>query len=201
MTSRRVGFFASKNGSGMKAIGRAIADERLESKIVLLLTNNPDCGAENWASENEVPVAHIEGKPEDELADERCLTLLRQAGVDLIVLSGFLRKLGPRVLAEFSPNILNVHPALLPKFGGKGMYGAHVHRAVLAAGEPISGATVHIVDPNYDEGPVVARKEILVAADENPESLAGKVMVAEQKLLIEVLTDLENGLLTLQQFG
>ena len=195
---RRLAFFASKNGSGMKAVGQAIVGGRLRGEIGLLITNNPGCGAERWAVQAGIPVAYTEGNPDEASVDKRCRDLLLGAGVDLIVLSGFLRRLGPLVLAEFSPNILNVHPALLPKYGGKGMYGAHVHKAVLAAGESVSGATVHVVDPNYDEGPIVAQREVAVAPDESLEGLTAKVMAAEQELLIEVLGRIETGALSLR---
>lgn len=201
MKPRRIGFFASKNGSGMKAVGRAIADGRLQSEIVLLLTNNPGCAAEDWAIEHGIPVEHIGGNPEEADADMQCLAALAGVHVDLIILSGFLRKLGPKVLSVYSPGILNVHPALLPKYGGKGMYGAHVHRAVLAAGEPVSGASVHIVDPNYDEGPVVARKQVPVEDGETLDGLSEKVMQAERELLVDVIATLEAGSLDLGKFG
>ncbi|WP_298967005.1 formyltransferase family protein [uncultured Roseibium sp.] len=88
--------------------------------------------------------------------------------MDVIVLSGYLRKLGPRVLRHFRGSILNVHPSLLPKFGGKGMYGANVHRAVLCAGETESGATVHLVEAEYDSGKTICQKRISVAPDQTP---------------------------------
>jgi len=117
--------------------------------------------------------------------------------VDLVVLAGYMKKLGPRTLARFRGRIVNTHPALLPKFGGKGMYGIHVHRAVLAAGEAKTGASVHLVDEEYDTGRVVAQREVPVLAGDTPETLAERVQQHERALLIDVLTRVADGSLGL----
>jgi phosphoribosylglycinamide formyltransferase-1 len=110
-----------------------------------------------------------------------------------------MRKLGPRVLDRFRPSILNTHPALLPKYGGLGMYGSRVHKAILAAGEKQSGATVHIVDGTYDTGPILRQKAIAIAETETSESLAAKVKMVECDLLIEILMSIEDRSLNLRK--
>ena len=119
--------------------------------------------------------------------------LLLGAGVDLVILSGYLRKLGPKVLAAFGGRILNIHPALLPRHGGQGMYGRRVHEAVLAAGEPFTGASVHWVDHEYDHGEVLAQTRIPVDPGDTPETLEAKVMAAEPQLYIDVLRRITAG--------
>ena len=101
-----------------------------------------------------------------------------------------MRKIGPRTLRTFQSRILNTHPALLPKFGGQGMYGLQVHRAVLASGDAVTGASVHWVDDQYDAGPVIARREVAVHPGDTPETLAARVQVHERALLVEVLAAL-----------
>lgn len=108
-------------------------------------------------------------------------------GVDLVCLAGYLRLLPVEVLRAFPNRILNVHPALLPKFGGKGMYGNHVHQAVLAAGEKESGATVHLVTEHYDEGRILVQRRCLVLPDDSPESLAERVLAEEHRAYIEAI--------------
>ncbi|MEU2199274.1 formyltransferase family protein [Isoptericola sp. NPDC019482] len=103
------------------------------------------------------------------------------------VLAGYMKKLGPRALARYDGRILNTHPALLPEFGGAGMFGDHVHEAVLASGRPVSGATVHVVTADYDEGPVVAQAEVPVLPGDDVPALRARVQAAEKALLVEVL--------------
>jgi phosphoribosylglycinamide formyltransferase-1 len=115
----------------------------------------------------------------------------------LIVLSGYLRKLGPLTLSAYAGRLLNVHPALLPKFGGPGMYGRRVHEAVAAAGDRVSGATVHVVDEEYDHGPPVASIEVPLASGDDAAAIEAKVTAAEPGLLVDVLQRISRGALTL----
>src|SRR5690606_22036038 len=108
--------------------------------------------------------------------------VLAEHGIELIVLAGYLRQVPDEVVAAYRGRILNVHPALLPGFGGKGMYGMHVHRAVLAAGVRVSGATVHLVDERYDEGPILAQWPVPVLPGDTPETLAARVLRVEHLL-------------------
>jgi len=115
------------------------------------------------------------------------------ARCDLVVLAGFMKMIGPRVLHAFRDRIVNIHPALLPRHGGKGMYGMHVHRAVIASGDRVSGVTVHLVDEEYDHGRVLAQMEIPVVPDDSPESLADRVLKKEHQFLPEVLGRIVKG--------
>ncbi|MEA2757723.1 MAG: phosphoribosylglycinamide formyltransferase 1, partial [Methylobacteriaceae bacterium] len=122
---------------------------------------------------------------------------LTHAAVDLVILSGYLRKLGPAILAAFDGRILNVHPALLPKFGGKGMYGARVHEAVLAQGETQTGATIHLVDAEYDHGRTIAQSRIAIEPGDGVQEIQAKVMKAESSLFVETVRRIADGELKL----
>lgn len=125
------------------------------------------------------------------------LTALLSHEVDLLILAGYMKKIGPSVLARFAGRVLNIHPALLPKFGGRGMYGIRVHQAVLAAGESETGVTIHIVDTEYDTGQIIAQTRVPVLTDDNPESLAKRVLEREHSFLIETLQQIVGGEISL----
>jgi phosphoribosylglycinamide formyltransferase-1 len=122
---------------------------------------------------------------------------MREAGVELIVLSGYLRPLGPETLKAYAGRILNIHPALLPNYGGHGMYGRRVHEAVIAAGEAVSGATIHLVDAEYDTGPILAQVEVGIPAGCSVEQLEQSVMAAEPGFFVETLRRISEGELKL----
>ena len=122
-----------------------------------------------------------------DLSTREMLAALEFADIDLIALAGYLRLVPAAVLKRYPDRIVNIHPALLPKHGGKGMYGSNVHRAVLAAGESVSGATVHYVNENYDEGRIIAQREVPVLPDDTPESLAARVLAVEHLLYPDAL--------------
>ena len=192
---KRIAFLASHNGSAMRAIVQAIRKGYVLLNPVILISNNAECGAIRWARDNKIPVAHISKKTagNDALADSAITKKLQEAKVDYVVLTGYMRKIGPRVLAAYKKRILNVHPALLPKFGGQGMYGDHVHKAVLAAKETKSGATVHLVDEVYDHGPIVAQVEVPVSFEDDHETLGQRVQSEERLLYIETLRRIADG--------
>jgi len=184
-----IGFLASHNGSAMRAIVTACRGGHVPAEPTVLISNNQGSAALNWARDNGLAALHISAKTKgsDAAADAAIAEALKQHGVHLVVLSGYMRKLGPETLAAFKGRILNVHPALLPKFGGRGMYGARVHEAVLAAGERESGATIHIVDGEYDQGPILAQASVPVSADDTPDTLAARVQAKELELYPETL--------------
>jgi phosphoribosylglycinamide formyltransferase-1 len=122
---------------------------------------------------------------------------LLEARVDLVLLAGFMKKLGPQTLSAYAGRILNTHPALLPKFGGPGMYGEHVHRAVIASGERMSGASVHLVVAEYDASPVIGQRTVEVREDDTFETLAQRVQAVERVLVVDVLRDIARGALRL----
>jgi phosphoribosylglycinamide formyltransferase-1 len=185
----RLGFLASHNGSNMRAIVAACRGGKLDAEPALLIGNNRDSGAIAWADLQGVPWRHLSATKlgSEAVLDQAIADELRAAKVDLVILAGYMRKLGPRTLAAYARRILNVHPALLPKFGGRGMYGKHVHEAVLKSGDQVSGVTIHIVDAEYDHGPVVAQAEVPVEPGDTPESLAQRVQAKEQELYPQVL--------------
>lgn len=189
----RLAFLASNNGSGMRAVVTAIDNGALHAEAVLVVSNRAQAPALAFAREHGIATEVIPTLADADAADARLASALRAAQADWVVLSGYLRRLGPLTLSAFEGRILNVHPALLPKFGGAGMYGRRVHEAVIAAGEGVSGASVHLVDEVYDRGPVLARAETPVSAEDSAESLERRVMALEGRLLVEVLRQLAEG--------
>jgi phosphoribosylglycinamide formyltransferase-1 len=146
-----------------------------------------------FAEQHRIATLCIPTLPNEEAADERLCQVMTAANVQIIILSGYLRRLGPKTLKRFQNRILNTHPALLPKFGGKGMYGRRVHEAVLAAREQTTGATIHLADGEYDHGRVLAQRGVAIDAADDPDGLGRKVMEAEGSLLVEVLTQVADG--------
>ena len=187
----------------MRAIVAACKQGRLIAEPALLISNNKDCGAIAWADLQGMPWQHLSATKvggEDAL-DTAMTDALKAANVDLIILAGYMRKLGPKILAAYPKRILNVHPALLPKFGGQGMYGKFVHEAVLKAGDRVSGATIHIVDGEYDHGPIVIQGEVKVEMGDTPETLAARVQAKEQELYPQVLQKIFKGEIDLDQLS
>lgn len=186
----RLGVLASHEGTTLQAIVDA-----LPGWVVVVISNNADAGALVRAKAAAIPAHHLSTRthPDPDALDAAIATTLLESAVELVVLAGYMRKLGPRTLDAFRHRIVNTHPALLPKFGGRGMYGLHVHRAVLEAGERETGASVHWVDAEYDTGPVIARREVAVEPDDTPETLAARVQVRERALLVHVLEGIARG--------
>jgi phosphoribosylglycinamide formyltransferase 1 len=193
----RLAFLASNNGSGMRAVLTAIGNGELDARAMLVVSNRKAAPAIEFARGHGVPTLIIPTLTDPDLADAHLTAALDGAGADLVVLSGYLRKLGPRVLEAFEDRVLNIHPALLPRHGGAGMYGRRVHEAVIAAGDTVSGASVHLVDGEYDHGEVLARVEVPVLAGDDARSLEARVTAAEPALLVETLKSIIAGRLRL----
>ena len=193
----KLGFLASNNGSGMRAIVAAIETGALDAEARLAVSNRREAPALAFAAEHGLATLFIPTKADPGAADAALLAALRSAGVELVVLSGYLRKLGPRTLAAYAGCVLNVHPALLPRFGGPGMYGRRVHEAVAASGDAVSGATVHVVDEEYDHGPPVAAIEVALTPGDDAAAIEAKVTAAEPGLLVDVLRRISTGALVL----
>ena len=191
----RIGFLASHNGTSMRAIVAACGDGRLTATPAVLVSNNRDSAAMVWAAANGLATVHVSvaATGSEEKADAAIVAALSAHGADLIILAGYMRKLGPQTLKAFHRRILNVHPALLPKFGGQGMYGAHVHAAVLTAGDTETGVTIHLVDELYDHGAIVAQARVPVMPGDTPETLAARTQACEQALYPEVLQRIITG--------
>lgn len=195
----RLGFLVSHNGASMRAILRAIETGELDADARVVIGNNHDAPAFACAIEAGVATRHISATSEAgaDNADRAIAACLENYGVEYVVSSGYLRKFGPRTLAAYRNRILNIHPALLPKFGGRGMYGMNVHRAVIAAREAVSGASVHLVDAEYDQGPVLAQREVPVFPGDDAASLAARVEAIEPIVYIATLQRVANGALVL----
>lgn len=191
----KLGFLASHAGSSMRAIVQAIDDGALAAMACLVISNNGDSAALAWAAERGLPARHISARTagSGEAADQAIADALSAAGVTLLVLSGYLRPVGPRTLARYAGRILNIHPALLPAYGGQGMFGRRVHEAVIAAGDAWTGATVHLVDGEYDHGRVISQRRVPVEPGDTPDTLAERVMAVEPDLFVETLQAIAAG--------
>jgi phosphoribosylglycinamide formyltransferase-1 len=192
-----LGFLASNNGTGLRAIVGAIEAGALAAQARIVVSNRRTAPALDFARAHGIPASYIPTVPEPEAADAKMAATLAASGAELVVLSGYLRKLGPAVLGAYAGRVLNIHPALLPRFGGPGMYGRRVHEAVLAAGVATTGASVHIVDEVYDHGPVVAQVEAPILDGDTAETIEARVTAAEPLLLIETLQRIAEGRLDL----
>lgn len=180
--SYRVAVGVSGGGSNLQALLDRLQGEA-PARVVLVLSNRPDAGGLERARRGGV-AAEVLSDPAD--ASE-WITRLGRRDVDLLVLAGYLKLVPPGVVQKYAGRIVNVHPALLPAFGGAGMYGKRVHEAVIASGATESGPTVHLVDEVYDRGEILAQRRVPVLPDDTPERLAARVLAAEHALLPEVV--------------
>ena len=180
----KIGVMASGGGSNFKAISDRIGNGDLEAQCKFLITNNAGCGAAAHAEEYGIPVYHISGKthPDTAAYETALMDVLNKYDVDLLVLAGYMKALPSCVIHRMSDRILNIHPSLLPKYGGKGFWGIHVHEAVVAAHEKESGATVHLVSEEIDKGRILSQVKVPVMEDDTPEVLAARVLEQEHEL-------------------
>lgn len=180
----RIAVCLSGRGSNLGALIDALADHP-EARIALVLSNRPDAGGLERAREAGIPaeVFHAPADPGE------WITRLGRRDIDLIVLAGFLKLVPKQVVATYRGRLINIHPALLPKFGGRGMYGSRVHEAVLASGDPETGVTVHLVDEEYDRGTVLAQARVAVEPDDTVDTLATRVLAVEHRLLPQVVLE------------
>lgn len=192
---KHLGILASHRGTNLGAILTACKQGRVDAIPKVAISNNSDAVALTRAREAGIATAHLSSQthPDLEALDEAILNTLLAHNVDFVVTAGYMKKLGPQTLAAFKNRIINVHPSLLPRHGGKGMYGLKVHEAVLKSGDTHTGITIHYVDGDYDTGPIIAQKKIAVLPDDTPESLAKRVLAEEHELLIETLAGLLRG--------
>ncbi len=186
-----IAVFASGGGSNFQAIADACVDGTIPGEIVLCVASRPDAGVLKRAEKLGILSMVLEG-PSDEWTPQ-VIQRLNETGADFVALAGFMKMIPSALIATYPGRIVNIHPALLPDYGGKGMYGMHVHRAVIAAGESESGATVHIVDEEYDTGPVVAQERVPVLAGDSAEDLAARVLRVEHSLYPAVVKAFAEG--------
>jgi phosphoribosylglycinamide formyltransferase-1 len=180
-----IGVLVSGGGSNFEAlVAAARRGEIPRADFRLLISNKPGAGALDRAARLGVPARVFDPKtfPDRGACFDAVADALLEKGVRVVCLAGFLLKVEPNFIRRFPGRILNIHPALLPKFGGKGMYGRHVHEAVLAAGEKESGCTVHLVDDEFDHGPAIARAKVPVVPGDTAEGLAARVLEQEHRL-------------------
>ncbi len=194
----KISFLASHGGTAAKHIITAIRKHKLDAEIGLVITNNINSIIYQWCQENTTEIAYISGKthPIESEKDKAIRDMLLNANTDLIVLSGYMKKIGTATLTEYSNRILNIHPSLLPKHGGKGLFGDKVHESVLRSGDTISGATVQFINEEYDEGPIISQQIVDVVKGESVESLKEKVQAIEAELYLNSIKKIiDNNLL------
>lgn len=186
---------ASGSGTNFQSIIDAIKNGSLNADPILLISNNSKAFALERAKNEGLQSYHISSikYPNEKELNEKLLSIFYKNNINLIVLAGYMKKIDISIINEFDNRITNIHPALLPKYGGKGMYGMNVHKAVIDAGETESGATVHLVNSEFDKGQILAQKKVAIEKDDTPETLAAKVLTIEHKLYPETLQNIAIG--------
>lgn len=192
----RIAVFASGGGSNFQAL-----TERADQyRVALLVCNRSEAGVLNRAKSLDIP-AHILSPRIFTSEEHYCkavLDLLHSEKIDLIALAGYLSKIPSKIIGAFRGRVVNIHPSLLPHFGGKGLYGSRVHKAVLEAKETVSGATVHFVDEEYDTGPILLQEKVPVHADDTPDSLSARVLSVEHQLFPKAIQLIADGRVQIQ---
>jgi len=188
----KLAILASGRGSHLQNIYRACQSGALSASIEIVISNNSRSPAFEFATAKGIPCRHLSSKthPDPVLFDLAVCQALEQSGATLVVTAGYLKKVGINTLSRFPRAVINVHPSLLPRHGGPGMYGLKVHQAVCDAGEVQTGVTVHYVTEEYDQGQIIRQSKLEVLNEDNPESLAGRLLPVEHELLVNVLKEL-----------
>jgi len=189
---KKLAILVSGRGSNMSAIIDACEQDRISASVEIVLSNNADAKALSIAKEKRINTVYISSQTHTnpEQFDAVMRNTLLKHNVDLIILAGFMKKIGPKVLSEFEGKILNIHPSLLPKYGGKGFYGMNIHRAVVDAGDKESGATIHLVCGDYDDGKILAQETVTLNEEDTPESLAKKILKIEHGLYVKTIQEI-----------
>ncbi|XP_010936789.1 phosphoribosylglycinamide formyltransferase, chloroplastic [Elaeis guineensis] len=189
---KKLAVFVSGGGSNFRAIHEATVEGSIYGDVTVLVTDKPSCGGAEYARDNEIPVILFpKGKSISEgLSPDDLVSTLRNFEVDFILLAGFLKLIPVELVRAYPRSILNIHPSLLPAFGGKGFYGLNVHKAVVASGARYSGPTVHFVDEHYDTGRILAQRVVPVLANDTAEQLAARVLQQEHQIYVEVVSAL-----------
>jgi phosphoribosylglycinamide formyltransferase-1 len=190
-----IGVLASHEGTTLQSLLDACSGGRIQARVAVVVSNNGDSGALRRARQAGVQAVHVSSKTHDDPAalDATIRGVLEAAAVDVVFLAGYMKKLGPLVLRAFEGRILNTHPALLPRFGGPGMYGDRVFEAVLAAGEEETGVSIHVVDAEYDSGTIVRQCRVPVLRGDSLEDLKARVRAREREFVVETLGHIANG--------
>ncbi len=190
-----VAVLVSGSGTDLQSILDAQRAGSIEADVRVVISNKASAYGLERAREAGIRTEHISVKTEGsfDAVGERMLDVFEEEDIDLIVLAGYLKLVHPDIIHTYERCIINIHPALLPKFGGKGMYGMRVHEAVLAAGETVSGPTIHFVDEIFDHGEIIAQRTVPVLPDDTPETLQRRVLAEEHKLLPDIVGKLACG--------
>ena len=194
-----IAVFASHGGSDLQAIIDGCKNHAIDAKVAVVISNNSDSMALQRAIKENIPNYHLSSKQYDseELLAKKILQVLDEYSVDMIFLAGYMRMLHTSILEKYNNRVFNIHPALLPKYGGKGMCGMNVHNAVVSAKEKETGVTIHRVNAEYDSGEIVAQTVVKVNEDDTPETLAARVLEREHEFLVEVISDIIAGKIAL----
>lgn len=184
---------ASGHGTNLQALIDSSQSKILKGKVTLVISDHGDSGAVERSRRHGIPVHIIGFKGDLNAFFSRIALSIKSASPDLVVLAGFMRIIPGEVVRELGVPIINVHPSLLPCFGGKGMYGSHVHRSVIESGTKYSGCTVHFVTPEVDSGPIIVQKVIQISDDDTPDTLAEKIHPLEHEALIEAVNIVLSG--------
>ena len=184
-----IGFMVSHSGSNMQAVLDAISEKTLFAKPSVLISNNSKSLAIEKAKHFGIPFYHVSQKthPDNNEMDQEIFNILKKHSVEYLLLLGYMKKLGPITLKKYCGKIINIHPSLLPKYGGIGMYGKYVHEAVLNNKDNITGITIHLVDDEYDTGKIINQCTINVLENDTLESLSQRVLLKEHDFLVETL--------------
>jgi len=191
----KMAIFASHGGSNLQSIIDGCKIGVINGEVSVVISNNGNSISLGRAQKENIPYYHMSSKvfgDEDKL-DDAMVDILEQHSVNLIVLAGYMKILGPKVLRKYKGRILNIHPALLPKYGGKGMYGRYVHEAVLKGGEKVTGVTIHLVDEEYDSGAIINQCQVKVEENDTVETLASRVLGREHTFYVETLKMISEG--------
>ncbi len=194
-----IAVFASHGGSNMQAVIDAVAEGRLAARVVAVISNNSDSLAMRRAVRADIPAYHISAmthsSPESMTA--KMLEVLDESRTDIILLLGYMRMLPIEVIHRFRGRIFNIHPSLLPRHGGKGMYGIRVHESVIASDDTVTGVTIHRVDEVYDRGEIVAQTHVPVLPGDTAKTLAERVLEREHTFLVETVNAILRGEISL----
>lgn len=195
MAKLKLGILASHGGTNAQAIMDNARAGTINAEVAVVVSNNASAQVLERAKKAGVPgeVVNAVRYPGEGEEDRALVGVLRRYGVELVVLAGYMKKLGPAMLAAFRNRIVNVHPALLPKHGGTGKYGIHVHESVIASGDTESGVTVHLVDEQYDHGRILGQTRLPVVPGDTPETLQQRVLEVEHEFYSEIIAKIANG--------
>ncbi len=198
-----LGILASHGGSNLQAIMDACDNGSLKANVAVVVSNNSGSSAMRRARKSGIPAYHLSSSThsDDGDLDVAIKNILKKYNVDLIILAGYMKKIGPSVLRTFHNRVINSHPALLPKYGGKGMYGDRVHKAVVKAKSTETGISIHLVDEHYDHGSIISQKIIAVDSAEGVEFVKKKVQKHEHRFWVTTLNKIQKGEIDLDNAG